>query len=87
MNPASVYQSRVTTAAEAVKVVKSGNRIFLTGNVSVPQKLLAALVGYAPNLKDVEVCQALTVGAADSVSPEMEGHLRVNYMFIIANMR
>lgn len=87
MTAASIYQSRVTTAEEAVKVIKSGDRVFLTGNVSVPQKLLAALVKYAPNLQDVEICQALTVGSADYVSPEMEGHLRVNSMFISANIR
>ncbi|MBI5352604.1 MAG: acetyl-CoA hydrolase/transferase family protein [Chloroflexi bacterium] len=83
----SIYQSRVTTAQEAVKTIKSGNRVFLTGNVSVPQKLLAALVEYAPSLNNVEICQALTVGSADYVSPEMEGHLRVNSMFISANIR
>ncbi|HNN14559.1 MAG TPA: acetyl-CoA hydrolase/transferase C-terminal domain-containing protein [Anaerolineales bacterium] len=81
------YQSRVTSAEEAVKVIKSGDRIFLTGNVSVPQTLLAALVKHAPNVQDVEICQALTVGSADYVSPEMEGHLRVNSMFISANIR
>jgi acyl-CoA hydrolase len=53
MTTSNIYQSRVTTAQEAVQVIKSGHRIFLTGNVSVPQKLLAALVEYAPNLKDV----------------------------------
>jgi 4-hydroxybutyrate CoA-transferase len=83
----SIYQSRVTTPENAVQAIKSGNRIFMTGNVSVPQKLLAALVEYAPNLKDVEICQALSVGAADYVKPEMEGHLRVNAMFISANIR
>ncbi|MBI3153362.1 MAG: acetyl-CoA hydrolase/transferase family protein [Chloroflexi bacterium] len=87
MSATSIYQSRVTTAEEAVKVIKSGNRVFLTGNVSVPQKLLAALVGHAPNVRDVEICQALTVGSADYVAPEMEGHLRVNSMFISANIR
>ena len=65
MTTAGIYQSRVTTAQEAVKTIKSGNRVFLTGNVSVPQKILAALVEYAPNLTDVEICQALTVGSAD----------------------
>lgn len=80
-------QSRVTTAAEAVKVIQSGNRIFLTGNVSVPRTLLNALVEYAPNLKDVEICQALTIGPADYVDPAMEGHLRVNSMFISSNIR
>src|SRR5512147_1648600 len=83
----SIYQSRITTAQEAVKAIKSNNRIFLTGNVSVPQKVLAALVEYAPNLQNVEICQALTVGAADYVDPSMEGHLRVNTMFISHNVR
>jgi 4-hydroxybutyrate CoA-transferase len=82
-----LYQSRTLTADEAVRKIQSGNRIFLTGNCSVPQKVLAALVEYAPNLSNVEICQALSVGPADYVSPEMEGHLRVNSMFISANIR
>lgn len=81
------YQSRIVTAEEAVRNIKSHQRLFLTGNCSVPQKLLAALVEYAPNLEDVEICQALTVGPADYVKPEMQGHLRVNTMFISSNIR
>ena len=88
MDWTSIYQSRITTPQEAVRAaIKSGNRVFLTGNVSVPQKVLAALVEYAPNLKDVEICQALTIGSADYVKPEMQGHLRVNTMFISHNVR
>ena len=83
----SIYKSRVVTPQQAVQAVNSGDRIFLTGNVSVPQKVLAALVDYAPQLQDVEICQALTVGSADYVSPEMEGHLRINSIFISANIR
>ena len=83
----SIYKERVTTPEEAVKAVKSGDRIFLTGNVSVPKEILAGLVDYAPQLKDVEITQALTVGSADYVSPEMEGHLRINSIFISANVR
>jgi 4-hydroxybutyrate CoA-transferase len=81
------YQSRVVSAEEAVRAIGSGNRVFMTGNVSVPQKLLPALVEYAPNLQNVEICQALSVGPADYVNPEMDGHLRVNTMFISANVR
>ncbi len=81
------YQSKVVTAAEAVKAVKSGDRIFLTGNCSVPKTILAALVDRAQELENVEINQALTVGSADYVSPEMEGHLRVNTMFISHNTR
>lgn len=82
-----LFQSRVTTAEDAVCQIKSGNRIFLTGNCSTPQKILSALVQHAPELQNVEICQALSVGPADYVSPEMDGHLRVNTMFISANIR
>ncbi|GAB4457395.1 MAG: acetyl-CoA hydrolase/transferase C-terminal domain-containing protein [Anaerolineales bacterium] len=88
MDWTNIYKSRIVTPQEAVRAaIKSGNRVFLTGNVSVPQKILAALVEYAPHLKDVEICQALTIGSADYVKPEMEGHLRVNTMFISHNVR
>jgi acetyl-CoA hydrolase len=83
----SIYQSRITTAEEAVRCIESGMRIFLTGNVSVPQKALGALVEYAPNLHNVEICQALTIGPADYVNPGMEEHLRVNTLFISHNVR
>jgi len=82
-----IYQSRVVTAEEAVKHIKSGDRIFLTGNCSIPKIVLAALVDHAPNLENVEICQALTIGPADYVKPEMEGHLRVNTMFVSGNVR
>lgn len=87
MDLSKVYQSRIVTAEEAVKKIQPGQRVFLTGNCSTPQKVLAALVKHAPDLKDVEICQALTVGPADYVSQEMQGHLRVNTMFISANIR
>lgn len=83
----NIYESRIVSPEEAVKAIKSGMRVFLTGNCSVPQKALAALVDYAPQLVDVEICQALTIGPADYVAPNMEGHLRVNTMFISANIR
>lgn len=83
----NIYESRIVSPQEAVQAIKSGMRIFLTGNCSVPQKVLGAMVEYAPNLQNVEICQALTVGPADYVAPEMEGHLRVNTMFISANIR
>jgi acetyl-CoA hydrolase len=83
----NIYQSKIVSAEEAVRAIKSGNRVFMTGNVSVPKTVLTALVKYAPNLKNVEICQALTIGPADYVDPAMESHLRVNTMFISDNIR
>jgi acetyl-CoA hydrolase len=53
----------------------------------VPKELLAALVRRAPQLEDVEICQVLTIGPADYVAPEMQGHIRVNSLFISQNVR
>jgi 4-hydroxybutyrate CoA-transferase len=82
-----LYQSRIVSPEDAVKNIKDNQRLFLTGNCSVPQRTLAALVEYAPQLKNVEICQALSIGPADYVDPSLEGHLRVNTMFISANVR
>lgn len=83
----SIYQSRVTTAEKAVRAIQPGMRVFLTGNCSVPQKVMAALVAYAPELRNVEIAQVLTVGSADYVAPGMEQYIRVNTMFISHNVR
>ncbi len=75
------------TAEEAVRFVKSGDRVFMTGNCSVPRQLLTALVDYAPNLSNVELVHLLTISDVDYVAPELAGHLRVNAMFIGENVR
>ncbi len=82
-----MYERKITSAEEAVKVVQSGNRVFLTGNCSVPQVLMKALVARAKELQGVEICHALTLGASDYVAPEMEGHIRANSLFIGPNVR
>jgi 4-hydroxybutyrate CoA-transferase len=81
------YKSRVTTPEAAVAGIQSGMRVFMTGNCSVPQRLLRALVARAPELRDVEIAQVLTIGPADYVEPGMERHLRVNTLFISDNVR
>ncbi len=82
-----IYSSRVTTADEAIKAVNSDQRVYLTGNASVPLQLLEALVKRAPEIYNVEIAQVLTICSSDYVAPEMAGHLRVNSMFISPNVR
>jgi 4-hydroxybutyrate CoA-transferase len=87
MNWLELYSDRVCTPEQAAGLIRSHTRLFLTGNCSVPQQVLAALVARAPSLKNVEITQVLTVGSADYVAPEMAGHLRVNTLFISDNVR
>jgi 4-hydroxybutyrate CoA-transferase len=87
MSWTDLYNKRVTTANEAVKQVQSGMRVFLTGNCSVPQEVLVALVAQAPALENVEIIQVLSIGNTDYVSEDMVGHLRLNTLFISDNVR
>lgn len=82
-----LLESRITTLEAAVARITPGMRVFLTGNCSVPQRLLRALVAHAPALRDVEIVQVLTIGPADYVEPGLEHHLRVNTLFISDNVR
>src|SRR5688572_25417043 len=81
------YRDRVQTAAQSVAEIAPQSRVFLSGNCSVPQTVLAALTARAPELEAVEIVQVLTVGPADYVAPPLAGHLRVNTLFISDNVR
>ncbi len=83
-----LYQEKVTTPEQAVRAIQPGMRLFLTGNCSVPQQVMAALVEYAPSFKEpISIVQVLTIGNADYVAPGMEKYIRVNTTFISANVR
>ncbi len=84
---ADAYRRKVTTAEDAVRRIQSGQRVFVTGNCSVPERLIDALVQRAHELHDVELVQVLTFGRAPQVAPELAGHLRVNTLFISDNVR
>lgn len=81
------YHNRIVSAEEAVQAVKSGDRVYLTGNCSVPQVLMKALIDRAPELTDVEICHILTLGKTPYAGPEFAGHFRVNTLFIGEGVR
>jgi 4-hydroxybutyrate CoA-transferase len=81
------YPHKVVDGDRAVEMIQDGHRLFMSGNCSVPKVLLAALVRRAPKLHNIEIDQVLTVCPDDYVSPAMQGHLRVNTMFISDNVR
>ncbi len=84
-----IYESKITTADQAVAAVPSGASVFLTGNCSVPRQLLGALVNRARSdqVDKLRIHQVLTIGDADYVSPDLEGKIRVNTMFVSPNVR
>jgi len=75
------------SAEEAVRVVRSGDRVFVHGVAATPHALLDALVARADELRDVEVTHLHTEGPAPYAAPEMAGHFRTNALFVGANVR
>jgi len=75
------------TAEEAVKVIKCGNRVYIHGIAAAPQALIQAMSARGPELHDVEVVHLHTEGPAPYTEPEMQGHFRLNALFVGANVR
>jgi 4-hydroxybutyrate CoA-transferase len=84
---AELYRSRLTTAAEAVKAVRSGDRIWVQSGCSAPVELLEALVARACELHDVEISHILTLGPAHYVKPECQSAFRHRALFVGPNVR
>ena len=82
MNWLDQYKSKVVTVEEAVQVVKSKNRIFLSGNAATPLLLTNALANRAPELANVEVNHVLLLGDDPLSKPGMAQHFRHNSLFV-----
>ncbi|GAA3650841.1 acetyl-CoA hydrolase/transferase family protein [Flavivirga jejuensis] len=77
----------VMSAAEAVKLIKSGNRVLIQGGSATPQTLIKAMVARAPELKKVEICHLHTEGACGYVDPELKDSFHTSAFFIGGNVR
>ena len=78
---------RLVSPAEAVSVVRSGDRVYLHCAAATPSVLLDSLVARAPELRDVIVVHLHTEGPGPHLAPEMEGHFRHRALFIGPNAR
>jgi acyl-CoA hydrolase len=76
------YKKKLVTAEEAVSVVKSGHRVYISGNAATPYILMKALAARKDELKDVELVHVLLLGEDPLSKPEMEGHFRHNSLFV-----
>lgn len=78
---------KYVTAAEAVQVVKSGDRVYVQAAAATPTILTKALTDRASELRNVEVCHLHTEGEAPYANPELAESFHVNSFFIGANVR
>lgn len=76
------YKSKLTNAADAVRLVESGHRVYYSGNAATPFPLIRALVERKNELRDVQLNHVLLIGEDPIGDPAMEGHFRHNSLFV-----
>jgi acyl-CoA hydrolase len=80
---------KFVTAEEAVKVVKSGDRVHMSSVAVTPHTLLKPLVerGRNKELKNVKIQHIHIEGAVEYANPEFEGIFQAEQFFVAGNMR
>jgi len=81
MNPSYV------SAEEAVRIIESGDRVFLHGSAATPNYLLNALALRAPDLRGVELIAISTLGELPIADPKWRDSFYFNSLFVSANLR
>ena len=84
---AAEYRAKTSCAAEALKAVQSGDRVWIQSGCGAPSVLVDALVERAPELWNVRIVHMKNLGRADYTKPEYEGHFRHCGLFIGENVR
>lgn len=75
------------TAEDAVKLIKSGNRVLIQGGSATPQTLIRAMVARAPELKGVKIVHLHTEGECGYTAPELRDSFHTSAFFIGGNIR
>lgn len=80
---------KFVSAEEAVKVVKSGDRVHMSSVAVTPHTLLKPLVerGRNKELKNVKIQHIHIEGAVEYANPEFEGIFQAEQFFVAGNMR
>ncbi|WP_299526909.1 acetyl-CoA hydrolase/transferase C-terminal domain-containing protein [uncultured Lutibacter sp.] len=78
---------KAVTAEDAVKVIKSGDRVYIQAAASASQILINAMSARHEELRGVEVCHLHIEGDAPYANPIYKDSFHVNSLFIGKNVR
>ena len=76
-----------SSAKEAVKIVKSGNRVFIHGSAATPVHLVKELQNRHDELENIELISITNLGDIDFDNPEYRKSFFFNSLFVSANTR
>ena len=75
------------SAEEAVKIIQSGNRVFIHGSAATPIHILEALQKRHAGLKNVELVSISTLGKINFNDPIYKDSFFINSLFVSENSR
>lgn len=78
---------KAISAEDAVKIIKSNDKVYLQAAAAVPQVLINAMTARHEELRNVQICQLHTEGEAPYANPELKDSFHVNSFFIGKNVR
>ena len=78
---------KIVSPAEAVKQIKSNNRVFIQSVAAAPQTLIKAMTNRASELSGVEIYHLHTEGEAPYTKPELKSSFHTNALFVGSNVR
>ncbi|HPY52199.1 MAG TPA: hypothetical protein PLO68_20205, partial [Sedimentisphaerales bacterium] len=81
------YKDKVKPASAAMKLIKSGNSIFIGTGCAQPQHLVRSLVEYSDHIYDAHIVHLLTMGEAPYVDDKFREKFKMNSFFIADNVR
>lgn len=75
------------SAAEALQIIQSGQRVFVHGSACTPVFMLQQLGEQAPRLRDVELVSISLYGDVTLDKPQYSPHFRFNSLFVSGSIR
>ncbi|MCB0802423.1 MAG: acetyl-CoA hydrolase/transferase family protein [Flavobacteriales bacterium] len=78
---------KTISAEEAVKVIKSNDRVYIQAAAAAPQALMNAMTERHEELRNVEVCHLHVEGDTRYADPKYKDSFHVNSFFIGKNVR
>lgn len=76
-----IYNSKLVTAEEAIKVIIDGDKVVTGFGCGEPFGIERALIDNYKNYHNVEIINMLTLGDSPWLRPEMKGHFILNCLF------
>ncbi len=81
------YAEQIGTAAEAMKLIKPGNSIFIGTGCAQPQHLVNSLVEHSRDIYDARIIHLLTMGSAPYADEKFRDKFKMNSFFVADNVR